>query len=269
MACSRARPQVPKQLARLRSFQKSDAAFKRFSGELTHGAMPASQPCIHVSSATPWPVLTCHRLRACCLRPPAHRPALGSAAGHVLLCGALDLWSIEMFLREFYHRHHGRQLCAVCIMGAHLPSKALKVLLRRRPYNRLVVYLQGTVHNPLDLERAQVSHALAAFIISPPPLFEGATAVETSMPSDDGPASTTGVAQQSVVENDSAVLLAAMSLRVAFPHLDIYAQVSLPENSPRLSWVIGRNGHALSTASLKCVVVVVWRGVVMPRPCPC
>ena len=126
-------------------------------------------------------------------------------------------------------------------------------VVRAASYNRLVVYLQGSVHNPLDLERADAANASAAFILSPPPLFKRETVQEGVAGSRGGAPTTARPFGNNVMHNDSAVLLAAMSLRVAFPKLDVYAQVSLAGNLHRLGWVIGKNGHALSTSSLKCV----------------
>jgi len=95
-----------------------------------------------------------------------------------------------------------------------------------RRYNRLVVYLQGSVHNPLDLERAAASSASSAFILSPPPLFSSEhVPQEVTAQGTNTAAANIG---NDATQNDSAVLLAAMSLRVAFPELDIYAQVALP-----------------------------------------
>lgn len=131
---------------------------------------------------------------------------------HVLLCGPLDLWSIERFLAEFYHSNYGTQLTAVVIVAEFRPSKELRNLLARPKYSRVVTYLQGSVHSRSDLERAAIEQAGAAFILSPPPLQAGAS----------------GDTKRAASQNDAAVTMYAMSLRMVCPALPIFAQVSPP-----------------------------------------
>eukprot|EP01029_Cantina_marsupialis_P009827 TRINITY_DN2267_c0_g1_i1.p1 TRINITY_DN2267_c0_g1~~TRINITY_DN2267_c0_g1_i1.p1 ORF type:complete len:630 (-),score=143.65 TRINITY_DN2267_c0_g1_i1:100-1989(-) len=161
---------------------------------------------------------------------------------HVICTGFLTQNTIERFLHEFFHPTHGKQTTHVCFLSSIRPGNKTRSILQRVLWRGKVTYLKGSVHNPVDLERAQLSLAKTVFIL---------TGFDTS------------VSDQKRL--DASVIMQALSIRTANPTVQILSHVFSLENQKRLKWIIGDQGKQGACVSLDALK---FRMLAMNCVCP-
>ncbi len=86
-------------------------------------------------------------------------------SGHVIILGVLKYSVVKEVCREFFHSDLYTQ-AKIVILSSEKPSAELKQLLNIPYYRSRVVYLRGSELVKADLERADLLHAAAVFILS-------------------------------------------------------------------------------------------------------
>jgi potassium channel subfamily T protein 1 len=85
---------------------------------------------------------------------------------HVVVCATtLQLNAIMDFLNEFYAHRKLQNYCSVLLSPSEL-DKNLAIILQVPLWSQRVIYIQGSAMNNSDLNRAQVEHAEACFIMA-------------------------------------------------------------------------------------------------------
>jgi len=94
-----------------------------------------------------------------------YRPIEG--ARHVVLIGDIRADSAEEFFREFFHPDHRHNLdVSVVILSETIPDADLMNVLQRQEFELRVLFLQGSVFNDFDLDRANLQEASSCFFLA-------------------------------------------------------------------------------------------------------
>ncbi|KAJ2486360.1 hypothetical protein EV174_001158 [Coemansia sp. RSA 2320] len=94
--------------------------------------------------------------------------ALPAASRHALVCGNIELESIQQFLHEFFNADHGPNIFKTTIVILHNdePSMEMKGLLRDPVYANRVFYVKGRATNFKSLKRARIDLATCVYILT-------------------------------------------------------------------------------------------------------
>ncbi|ORX93957.1 hypothetical protein K493DRAFT_261892 [Basidiobolus meristosporus CBS 931.73] len=85
----------------------------------------------------------------------------------VVICGVFDhLQRVKDILNGFLHQEREANGTKLLFLGREQPSMQIKVLLNTPAYKSRVTFLQGSVLDTQDLQRASIENASAVFILS-------------------------------------------------------------------------------------------------------
>ena len=85
---------------------------------------------------------------------------------YVVILGDIDLESLKVFCKEFFHRDHGENYRHIVILMNKYPCKSIELFLNRRNNSKFIIYLQGDPMNKDDLLRADILNARSCIIFT-------------------------------------------------------------------------------------------------------
>ena len=85
---------------------------------------------------------------------------------YVVVLGDINLESLKVFSKEFFHRDHGERYRHIVILMNKYPSKSIELFLNRKNNSKFIIYLQGDPMNNEDLLRADILNAKSCIIFT-------------------------------------------------------------------------------------------------------
>ena len=85
---------------------------------------------------------------------------------YVVILGDIELESLKVFCKEFFHLDHGERYRHIVILMNKYPSKSIELFLNRKNNSKFIIYLQGDPMNNEDLLRADILNAKSCIIFT-------------------------------------------------------------------------------------------------------
>ena len=84
----------------------------------------------------------------------------------VVILGDIDLESLKIFCKEYFHKDHGESYRHIVILMNKYPNKKFEHFLNQKNNSKFIIYLQGDPMNKEDLLRANILNAKSCIIFT-------------------------------------------------------------------------------------------------------